>query len=163
MVAAHQRQSDRSSPSNSCSTSRYESAWWREDNYRQPTSEEIACYLGISVAEWQEVKLAYQNRDPVSLDLKISSNSDESACLGDVVPDPQYKSFQLAFEDQLRLQQGLSQLEDRTRKVLEFVFLQDLTQKEAADIMGISVITVSRRVKKGLSSLKQILGTGEEL
>lgn len=132
---------------------------FRQDHRRQPEPAEIAKHLEISVAEWQDVILAYQNRDPISLDLSITSDNNDSSCLGDLVPDPEYKSFQLAFEDQIRLQQSLSQLEDKTRKVIEFVFLQDLTQKEAAEIMGISVITVSRRVKKGLESLKKIMGS----
>ncbi|OKH16082.1 RNA polymerase sigma factor SigF [[Limnothrix rosea] IAM M-220] len=131
---------------------------FRAEHHRQPSPAEVAEGLEISLAEWQEVNLAYQNRDPLSLDLTISPDDNESVCLGDLVPDPEYKSFQLAMEDRIRLQQGLAQLEERTRKVLEFVFLQDLTQKEAAEIMGVSVITVSRRMKKGLSSLKQILG-----
>ncbi|NJN73158.1 MAG: sigma-70 family RNA polymerase sigma factor [Limnothrix sp. RL_2_0] len=132
---------------------------FRQDHRRQPKPAEIAQYLEISIAEWQDINLAYQNRDPISLDISISSDSQDSGCLADLVPDPQYKSFQLAFEDQMRLQQSLSQLEDKTRKVIEFIFLQDLTQKEAAEIMGISVITVSRRVKKGIESLKKIMGS----
>lgn len=131
---------------------------FRSQQHRQPTAAEIAQHLEITVAEWQEVQLAYQNRDPISLDLAVAADGEESTCLGDLVPDPSYKSFQLAFDDQIRLQQGLAQLEDRTRQILEFVFLHDLTQKEAADMLGISVITVSRGVKKGLHSLKQIMG-----
>lgn len=132
---------------------------FRKECQRQPSPAEIAAHLNISVSEWQDIHLAYQNRDPVSLDLAISSESDESTSLGDLVPDPEYKSFQLAFDDQIRLQQSLAQLEEHTRKILEFVFLHDLTQKEAADIMGVSVITVSRHVKKGISSLKSIMGS----
>jgi RNA polymerase sigma-B factor len=44
---------------------------------------------------------------------------------------------------------------------LEFVFLHDLTQKETADRLGISAVTVSRRVKKGLDSLKELIDTEE--
>ena len=51
----------------------------------------------------------------------------------------------------------MGQLEERTRNVLEFVFLHDLTQRETADQLGISVITVSRRVKKGLEVLQKSL------
>jgi RNA polymerase sigma-B factor len=131
---------------------------FRKTNQRQPSSQEIVAHLEISIADWQDINLAYQNRAPISLDLDVSSESNDSTCLADLVPDPQHKSFQLAFEDQIRLQEGLAQLEEHTRKVLEFVFLQDLTQKEAAEIMGISVITVSRRIKKGISSLKNIMG-----
>ncbi|MEO8890358.1 MAG: sigma-70 family RNA polymerase sigma factor, partial [Coleofasciculaceae cyanobacterium] len=80
-----------------------------------------------------------------------------TTCLGELVPDPKYRSFQLAQEDQIRLQQALSHLEKRTRDVLEFVFLHDLTQKEVAERLDISVVTVSRRVKKGLDSLKKFM------
>jgi len=82
--------------------------------------------------------------------------------LGELVPDNRYRSFQLAQEDQIRLQQALFQLEKRTREVLECVFLQDLTQKQVAEHLGISVVTVSRRVKKGLELLKHLMSVAED-
>jgi RNA polymerase sigma-B factor len=127
---------------------------------RQPTDAEIAAALEISLSEWQEIKLAYRNRAPLSLDAPMRDEEEGSTSLGDLVPDNQYHSFQLAQEDQIRLQQALVQLEKRTREVLEFVFLYDLTQKETAERLGISAVTVSRRVKKGLKLLKKtMLGT----
>lgn len=121
---------------------------------RQPTDLEVAEGLQVSVAEWQEIKLAYRNRSPLSLDAPMR-DEDEGSTLGELLPDPQYRSFQLAQEDQIRLQQALVQLEKRTREVLEAVFLYDLTQKETAERLGISAVTVSRRVKKGLKLLKE--------
>ena len=56
----------------------------------------------------------------------------------------------------------MSQLEDRTRKILDFVFLQDLTQKETAVRLEISAVTVSRQVKKGLQQLSQLLSQDDE-
>lgn len=133
----------------------------REKYNRQPTDVELAAGLEISVHEWQEIKLAWINRDPLSLDVPIKDDEEGSTCLGELVPDHNYRSFQLAQEDQLRLQQALVQLEERTRQVLEYVFLHDLTQKQAAEQLGISVVTVSRRVKKGLDALKNIMGAGD--
>jgi RNA polymerase sigma-B factor len=128
---------------------------FRENFHRQPNDCEIAQVLEISLKEWQEIKLAYQNREPLSLDISVGNGEDSQTSLSELVPDPKYRSFQLFYEDRIRLQQALSQLEDRTRNVLEFVFLHDLTQKETARILGISVVTVSRRVKKGLNVLKK--------
>lgn len=125
----------------------------REELNRQPTEQEIATKLNISLKEWQEVKLAAKNREPLSLDMPMGSE-EENTSLGELVPDNQYRSFQLAQEDRIRLQQSLVGLEERTRNVLEFVFLHDLTQKEAAEVLGVSVVTVSRRLKKGLKLLK---------
>jgi RNA polymerase sigma-B factor len=124
---------------------------------RQPTDREISVALDISLNEWQEIKLAHQNREPLSLDTPMRDAEEGTTSLGDLVPDPKYRSFQLAQEDQIRLQQALSHLEQRTRDVLEFVFLHDLTQKEVAERLDISVVTVSRRVKKGLDSLKKFM------
>lgn len=133
----------------------------REKYNRQPTDAELAVALEISDSEWQEIKLAWLNRSPLSLDVPIQDGEEGSTCLGELVPDPHYRSFQLAQEDQIRLQQGLVQLENHTREVLECVFLHDLTQKQVAAQLGISVVTVSRRVKKGLNLLKQIMGAAE--
>ena len=134
---------------------------WRAKHNRQPTDAEVAVALEISVAEWQEVKLAWANRSPLSLDTPVQ-DEDGSTSLGDMVPDLQYRSFQLAQEDQMRLQQALVQLEQRTHQVLEFIFLYDLTQKEVAERLDISVVTVSRCVKKGLATLKRLMVGNDE-
>ncbi|NES72039.1 MAG: RNA polymerase sigma factor SigF [Okeania sp. SIO2D1] len=124
---------------------------------RKPTDLEVASALDISLEQWQEIQLACRNRAPLSLDAPVQDETNGTTCLGELVPDSQYRSFQLAQEDQIRLQQALAKLEEGTRKVLEFVFLCDLTQKETAERMGISAVTVSRRIKKGLKSLQKIM------
>lgn len=129
----------------------------REKLKRKPTDLEVASALDISLEEWQEIQLACRNRAPLSLDAPVQDEDEGATCLGELVPDTQYRSFQLAQEDQIRLQQALAKLEEGTRKVLEFVFLCDLTQKETAERMGISAVTVSRRVKKGLKCLQKIM------
>lgn len=128
---------------------------------RQPTDVEIAEVLEIPLAEWQEIKLACQNRALLSLDAPIKDEENGASSLGELVPDNRYRSFQLAQEDQIRLQQSLTRLENRTRQILEFVFLHDLTQKETAERLGISAVTVSRRVKKGLESLQRLMAGSE--
>jgi RNA polymerase sigma-B factor len=129
----------------------------QEELKRLPTDAEVAEKLDIPVSEWQEIKLACRNRAPLSLDAPMRDEEDGATSLGELLPDGQYRSFQLAQEDQIRLQQALYQLEKRTRDVLEFVFLHDLTQKETAERLGISSVTVSRRVKKGLKLLRKAM------
>ncbi|MGL5924548.1 RNA polymerase sigma factor SigF [Chroococcidiopsis sp.] len=134
---------------------------WRTQHNRQPMDAEIAAELKISITEWQEIKLAWTNRSPLSLDTPVQ-DEEGAMSLGEMVPDQQYRSFQLAQEDQLRLQQALVELEQRTHEVLKFVFFYDLTQKEVAERLGISVVTVSRCVKKGLATLKRSMAGNDE-
>ena len=131
----------------------------RAETGREPSSQEIANELGITVSEWYDIKLACQNRSPISLDTPINQSEDSNTSIGDLVTDQKYQSFQLAQEDNLRLQQALDLLEDRTREVVEFVFLKEFTHREVADTLGISAVTVSRQLKKGLIALKKILAT----
>ncbi len=131
----------------------------RAENGREPSSQDIANELGISVNEWYDIKLACQNRSPISLDTPIDQSEDSSTSLGDLVTDHKYQSFQLAKEDSIRLKQALDLLEDRTREVVEFVFLKEFTHREVAETLGISAVTVSRQLKKGLIALKKILAT----
>ncbi|MGB8702523.1 MAG: RNA polymerase sigma factor SigF [Thermosynechococcaceae cyanobacterium] len=134
----------------------------RSQDKRLPADGEMAEALGISQAEWQEVKLSNYNRSIMSLDAPLQHDDNETATLADLLPDAQYRSFQLVQEDQIRLQLALEKLEKRTGEVLEFVFFHDLTQKETADLLGISAVTVSRQVKKGLSALRILLAGPEE-
>jgi RNA polymerase sigma-B factor len=129
---------------------------WQALHGTIPSEGEVAEELGISRSEWEEIKLAYRNRSPVSLDAPLG-NEEESDRLADILPDGDYQSFQLAQEDYIRLQQGLANLERHTRAIVEGVFLQDLTQKQVAENLNISAITVSRHIKKGVESLKAML------
>lgn len=123
---------------------------------RAPTKEEVLEVLELTEEDWREMQLAQQNSMLLSLDAPIQAEED-SISLGDMVPDQRYRSFQLAQEDWHRLQYAMEQLEKRTRTILEFVFLYDLSQKETAELLGISAVTVSRQVKKGLERLTKLL------
>lgn len=126
---------------------------------REPSDREIAEQLDIPLSEWQDIKLACQNRAPISLDTPVGEEGELGSSLGDLVPDANYRSFQIAQEDSMRLYQALSHLEERTRQVVEYVFIKEFTHREVAEILGISAVTVSRQVKKGITVLKEIMVT----
>jgi len=129
---------------------------------RQPQDDEIAAELNISIDEWQDVKLATSNRSLVSLDAPVKSNDDGSTSFGDLLPDPQVQKLLQWEEDRAQLQLALSQIEHNTRIVIELVYFQKATRREVADQIGISPMTVTRRLKRGLEELKGILQQPEQ-
>lgn len=135
----------------------------RQEFQRAPQDAEVATRLGIPLSEWQQVKLSSHNRSPLSLDAPMGEEEGGSPSLGDMLPDQQYRSFQLVQEDRIRLQNALQHLEKRTCEILEFVFLHDLTQKETAELLGVSAVTVSRQVKKGLTLLRKLMQGSEDM
>lgn len=120
---------------------------------RQPKDSEIAEQLGISVEEWGEIRTATKNRSPLSLDATICQQIDSPVTLGETLPDMQYQTLQSLEEDRQQIQQALSQLEEKTRSAIEFVYFSDLSRKEVAERIGVSPMTVSRRVQRGLEQM----------
>lgn len=124
-----------------------------EDLGRQPTDDEIATTLGVSVNEWRECKLATKNRLPLSLDATICQQIDSPMTLGDTLPDVHYQNLQILEEDRQQIQRAMGQLEDKTREAIEYVFLQDLSRKEVAERIGVSPMTVTRRIHRGIQQM----------
>ncbi|WP_416670308.1 RNA polymerase sigma factor SigF [Egbenema bharatensis] len=124
---------------------------------RQPYDTEVAAELGVSVNEWREIKMATKNRLPLSLDATVSHQVDSSITLGETLPDAHYQQLQRLEEDRQQLQHALNQLEAKTRAAIEFVFFNDLSRKEVAERIGVSPMTVTRRIQRGLEQMVSVL------
>lgn len=126
---------------------------WVRSLGRTPNDGEIAAALGIEIAEWREVKMAHKNRLPLSLDATVSHQADSSITLGETLPDHHYQFLQLLEEDRHQIQRALSQLESKTRTIIEFVFFNGLSRKEVAEKIGVSPMTVTRRIQRGIEQM----------
>ncbi len=124
---------------------------------RPPKEPELAIALGVSVDEWHECQLALQNRLLVSLDANVSQTMDCYISFGDTLPDQRYLAKQKLEEERLQLQRAMSQLEDKTQAAIECVYLHELPRKEAAKQIGISPMTVTRHLQKGIQQLSTLL------
>jgi RNA polymerase sigma-B factor len=124
---------------------------------RAPKEQEIAGALGISLHEWHECQLALQNRLMVSLDANINQVNDGVISFGETLPDPRCQLERKWEEERLQLQRAMSQLEEKTKAAIECVFLRDLPRKEAAKEIGISPMTVTRHLQKGIEQLGALL------
>ena len=122
-----------------------------------PSDTEIARRLQVSIQEWLDCKLAAQNRIALSLDTTVVHHVDSPLTLGDILPDPHSSTWQQQEEDRQQLQGAMSQLEEKTRTAVEFVFLKELSRKEAAKQIGISPMTVTRYLQKGKEQLVRLL------
>ncbi len=124
---------------------------------RQPSDIEIAEELNVSVNEWREIKLASRNRSPLSLDATVSNQVDSLITLGETLTDMNYQTLQRLDEDRQLLQRALNQLEEKTRTAIEFVYFSDLSRKEVAERIGVSPMTVTRRIQRGLEQMVEYL------
>jgi RNA polymerase sigma-B factor len=124
---------------------------------RLPKDAEIAQELKVSLKDWQESQLALQNRSPLSLDATVEQMVDCPLTLGDMLPDSHDEALRHREEDRQQLQGAMSQLEEKTQAAIELVILREIPRQEVAKRMGVSPITISRHVKRGVNQLVSLL------
>ena len=93
----------------------------------------------------------------MSLDTTINNSSDYYVTFADTLPDYHGQVKQAFEEDSSQLQGALCQLEARTQAAINYVFIEGLPRKQAAKQIGISPMTVTRHLNKGLEQLGRIL------
>jgi len=121
---------------------------WEKEN-RSPTTDEIAQYLNVKKEAVEELFRIKESIMVTSLeDLEIEM---------DKIRAERLESFKLPIEDKIALEQALSKLPEIQRKIVEFIFYQDLTQMEVAKALKISQSQVSRLLKSALKRLKDIM------
>ncbi|NEQ25723.1 MAG: RNA polymerase sigma factor SigF [Microcoleus sp. SIO2G3] len=124
---------------------------------RNPSDREIAEALNISVNEWQDIRLSSQNRSLLSLDATISHQADSPLTLGDTLTDLHTQTLQGWEEDRHQLQAAMSQLEEKTRTAIEYVYYRDMSRKEVSECIGVSPMTVTRRIHRGIHQMVTLL------
>lgn len=128
-----------------------------EDLGRTPKDTEIAEALGVSLQEWCDCKIATGNHRLLSLDAPSNSMMEDSMTLADTLPDPDYHTQTMVQEERLQLQGAMNQLEEKTKVAIECVFINEYSRKETAKKIGISPMTVTRHLHKGIAQLEVLL------
>jgi RNA polymerase sigma-B factor len=113
---------------------------------RRPTAQEIADLLGEDVEDVQEALLCQGCFTPTSLDASVGPTG--ATTLKDWLIDDADERTQRRTEARVLLAPVLSRLRPRDRRILQLRFLQDRTQQEIADELGITQMQVSRLLSR---------------
>lgn len=119
-----------------------------------PAAHEICTHLGIGPIEHREAMQAAQCRRLLSLDQPAAGDS--ATTLGELVPD---EVDRLAAADaRAVLEPALRRLSGRDRRILYLRFVEDRTQREIGDELGVTQMQVSRWLTRICTQLRVQLG-----
>lgn len=127
---------------------------------RSPDVEEIAEQLGLTPEETLEILAGRDMYHYVSLDTPIS-DEDNPSVLGEMIGSP--ADDYAALERRLDLGEAMERLKPEESKVLRLVFESGQSQREIADALGVSQMSVSRIQKRALAKLREALDRPEEV
>lgn len=121
---------------------------------RSPNIDEMAAYLELSTEETIEILAGRDYYHYTSLDTPLNSEGD-SATIGDMIAGStdEYQTL----ERRMDLEEAMTCLKEEEKKVIHLIYQEGHSQRQIADQLGISQMSVSRIQKRAILKLKAVL------
>jgi len=118
---------------------------------REPETAEVAEEAGMEEGEVLDALEAAETTRSASLDAPAGADP-EASTIGELVGEPDENIDQTEWG--VILEERLERLEDRDREALYLRFVEDLTQDEIGERIGVSQMQVSRILRAALERLR---------
>ena len=125
---------------------------------REPTEQEIATQLDMSLEDAQDLIKKAAVNTLVSLDDYLEQNHEASSLAKDRLSDDNPEAYYDKQEIKNTLIAAIEKLTEKERKVVTLYYFEDLTLKEISKIMGVSESRVSQIHSKSVLKLRTKLG-----
>jgi RNA polymerase sigma-B factor len=125
-----------------------------------PSVNQLAQYLELDSEEIIDALQAIHAYETVSLDAPRPGAGEDGGAIGDSIgsDDEHYELVEL----DATVAVALGHIPARERTILRMRFVEDLTQTEIAEQVGISQMQVSRLLRRSLDQLRALTGASEE-
>ncbi|MFE9837749.1 RNA polymerase sigma factor SigF [Streptomyces sp. NPDC005551] len=120
---------------------------------RTPTVKELSELMCLPEEEVIEARLAANGYNSASLDAAIGGNEDGETALADFI-GTQDASLELV-EDFHALAPMIAELDERDRQIIHMRFVEELTQSQIGERLGVSQMHVSRLLSRTLAHLRE--------
>lgn len=120
-----------------------------------PKIEEIAAHLSLSVEETIEVLSYRESYHYVSLDSPLSSEGESAATIGDLIGSDRDEYRHV--DHRLDLEEALDQLKEEEKTILLLAYHNGKSQRDIADQLGVSQMSISRIQKRAMEKLRLLL------
>jgi RNA polymerase sigma-B factor len=127
---------------------------------RPPTVAHLAEYMELSIEDVLDALEAAAAHHSVSLDTPREDHDGETGTLADLfgTEDSRFESVDAGAT----IGAAAKHLPERERRVLALRFLEDRTQTEIAEIVGVSQMQVSRILRRSVARLKELVREGAD-
>lgn len=121
-----------------------------QDLGREPTPAEVAAELGVTVEEYRDSESALGCFTPTSLDQPAGQSA--TTTIGDLIEEDD--DSQDASEARVLLAPVMRTLPARDRRILYLRFVEDRTQSEIGEDLGVTQMQVSRLLSRILGGMR---------
>lgn len=127
--------------------------------HRNPTEEEIATKMGVTVERWREMMVDLRNVGLVSASTRMQQDQEEMPA-PEFPTEPESHPDNICIRQQMRASLGaaMKNLPERYKMVVTMYYTNDMTMKEIGTAMGINESRVSQIHKAALEKMGVALG-----
>ncbi|MFF9765328.1 RNA polymerase sigma factor SigF [Streptomyces sp. NPDC014636] len=120
---------------------------------RTPTVKELSELMSLPEEEVREARLAANGYNSSSLDAAIGGSEDGESALQDFI-GAEDQALELV-EDFHALAPLIAELDERDRQIIHMRFVEELTQAQIGERLGVSQMHVSRLLSRTLARLRE--------
>lgn len=131
-----------------------------QEHHRTPDEQEICDILGIGEKELSKLHETVHYLSKVSFETTLFHKDGNEVQLSDMIPDDETDTPEeelLKKERKYLLEEAVTKLSEREQIILDLYYVQELTLKEIAYAMDISIPRVSQLHGKILMKLRQLM------
>jgi RNA polymerase sigma-B factor len=121
---------------------------------RTPTANQLAEYLELDIEQVLDALVALEAYETYSLEARRCGGDEEGLSYAETLGDEDER-YEL-IECDVTLRSVLTEIAPRERRILRLRFVDDLTQSEIAERVGISQMQVSRVLRRSLERLRAL-------
>ena len=125
------------------------------------TCYEIASAINIPTQKVDFALMAERRRKVISIEDYIPEKTTGYLNFEQVMPYDNYKEMEEIQEIRLILDGVIKYLPGDCRKIIELYYYRDMAQNDIADVLGLTQMTVSRRLKKAFNLLYDMIADSE--
>jgi len=126
----------------------------------EPSDQDVADYLGLSLQEYHQILMDAQRRFALSLHAQHADEDAPTSPPLDTIPHPESEQMMEAIERQSLIDHITSlirQLPEREQTILALYYFEDLTLREIASLLNLTEARISQILGKTLLKIRTSL------
>ncbi len=126
---------------------------------REATTEEIANYLNMSVAEYMKYAEKVANSGLISIETSVGNDEDSDTKLWQIIAVNDDTPDKYVEQKQLKkiLADAIAKLDEREKLVITLYYYEELSMKEIGEVLGLTESRISQIHTKTMLKLRKLI------
>lgn len=125
------------------------------------TDDDVAEALKISTSDVNNVMIADRRKSTISLE-DLHSGDEDNLSYEELISKDDYKETRENEDLKIMLDEAIQKLPDESKTIISLYYYDDMSQKEIAEMLNLTQMQISRKIKKAFSLLYHMIADSSQ-